>query len=254
MNHEYESGELANLEHKMHKPRSGLWRPLYARIVQSLGAESVAEVGAGSPDLLTALDGVPRRVAIDSGIRWQDDFLSAGIDFQIADLNAAELPRISPVDIVVCTDVLEHLLFPRRVLSWISDSLLQDDGLLITHVPNEFTFRRNMQVMMGRRDAVYFHPDADEDEDPHLRRFTDIGFHRLLERSFKHNRKFSHLVDGRAAQWFRRCGITVPFCFQPGPGYVSTNSDATDRRAREIIASIPSRGVGSGRSEGDRSA
>lgn len=234
--------ELAEREHLAHRPLTGLWRPLYAQIIQELKVDSVAELGAGSPDLLEALEQVSRRVAIDGGTRWREKFLEGGIAFHLIDLNSSVLPALKPFQAVVCTDVLEHLLFPRRVLEWIAQTLLTENGILISHVPNEFTLRRNLGIMTGRRDAVYFHPELDEDADPHLRRFTRIGFQRLLQCSFRHNRSFSELNYSWTARSFARCRFPVPYCLQPGPTYISTNSDEMDLKVRQLLRSIPHRG------------
>ena len=233
--------DLAEVEHQSHRPASGLWRPLYVEMLASLGTQSVLDLGSGSPELLVAMSGVKRRLAIDAGARWADAYRDAGIEFLQVDLNRTPLPKVQPVEAVVCTDVFEHLLFPRRVLEWIADCALVPDGVLVSHVPNEFTPRRTIDVMLGRRDATYFHPHLDEDEDPHLRRFTDIGFRRFLSRSFSYSVPFAGLNSSRVASTLDRCGLPVPFCLQPGPGYISTNSPHSRRRADEVVARIPSR-------------
>ena len=71
------------------------------------------------------------------------------------------------------------------------------DGLFFSHVPNEFNFRRLFKVMFFNKHSVLFH-DQDEQNNPHLRRFTNIGYKEFLEQEFiliEYDRIIQELIE-----------------------------------------------------------
>lgn len=171
---------LAEFNRQVHVPKGiGGWRALYLKLIREIEPGSVLEIGSGDPSFLTAVSNAARRAAIDSGDRFRADFAEAGCDFYSLDLDRDSLPDIGTFDVIVCSDVLEHLVYPKRTLDFVGERL-SPAGVLFSHVPNEFTLRRTVQIMLGRHDAMYFHGDCREWENPHRRRFTDTGFRSLL--------------------------------------------------------------------------
>lgn len=237
-----DSMTLAEFNRKVHVPKGvGGWRALYLKLIGEIDPESVLEVGSGDPAFLRAVSGVARRAAIDSGDRFQAAFEEAGCDFYSLDLDHDSLPDIGTFDVIVCSDVLEHLIYPRRTLDYI-EQRLSPAGVLFSHVPNEFTLGQTVQIMLGRQGAMYFHRDCEEWENPHLRRFTDTGFRSLLGHYFPHSLKLTDLHYKGLSKSLARLGIEPPYCLQKGPTYASTRSEETFQeltRAKRSISAHP---------------
>lgn len=217
----------------------GGWRRLYLSFIEDLAPYAVIELGAGAPEFLDQVDAA-RRIAVDVSGRFADDFRSRGIEFARRDLEQDGLEDLAPVDVAICSDVFEHLINPAVALDRIAD-LMGGHGVLFSHVPNEYRLGHVLKVMLDRRGTVQFHGGA-EWEDPHFRRFSDIGYRQFLSRRFRHNLKLSDLRYGRLARASRMLGLGVPYCLQGGPTYASTNDDAIFARLTELKARRKSRG------------
>jgi len=197
----------------------GGWRALFLKFVIGLRPESVLEAGAGAPDFLANAPAA-RRVALDVGDRYSAAFQAAGIEFLQRDLDR-EGVGAAGFDVVICSDVFEHLLNPAFALASLREAM-SPCGVLLSHVPNEFRLR-TIAVMLGRRPATMFHADAQEWNDPHLRRFTDCGYRAFLQTQFKHNVRLTELrYEGPARLW-RALGQRAPYFLEGGPTYASTN-------------------------------
>jgi hypothetical protein len=90
--------------------------------------------------------------------------------------------------------------------------------------------------MLDRTETVQFHGGAPEWEDPHFRRFSDIGYRQFLSRRSQYNLKLSDLRYGRLARISRALGLGVPYCLQGGPTYASTNDPGIFARLTELKA------------------
>lgn len=210
----------------------GGWRKLYLSFIEDLAPYAVVELGAGAPDFLDKIE-AERRIAVDVGQRFAEVFRSRNIQFACRDLEKDDLDDLGPVDVAICSDVFEHLVNPAAALDRIA-ALLGDHGVLFSHVPNEYRLGHVLKVMLDRGNTVQFHNGATEWEDPHFRRFSDVGYRRFLSRRFQHNLKLSDLRYGRAARLVRRLGLPVPYCLQGGPTYVSTNDPKIFARLQEL--------------------
>lgn len=208
----------------------GVWRRLYLEFLQPEPGRSILEVGAGAPDFLLQVP-AERKVALDIGDRFRRAFEDAGIVFTVRDVETSDLRDLGPFDVVVCSDVFEHLLRPDQALARIADAM-KPDGILFAHVPNEFELGHVLRVMMGRSTALRFHADQDEWNDPHLRRFTPIGFERFLRLRFAHVLPIDDLRDKRWAARLRRITGRVPYALGMGPTFIATNDRASFERMR----------------------
>ena len=202
----------------------GGWRELYLSFLRRLEPASIIDFGCGSPHFLTLLPGIQRRIGLDGSAEFAEAYRNVSVEFYQLDFDHDELPLIDPVQVAICSDVFEHLLFPERTLTKIRH-VLTDDGVLFSHVPNEFTLRKTLRVMLGRETAIYSHPQCSEFDHPHVHRFTKIGYLNFLEREFRHNLYISDLRYGRAARCFKRLGLTVPYALEMGPTFISTNCE-----------------------------
>ena len=88
-------------------------------------------------------------------------------------------------DLIVCKDILEHLLEPLLVLRE-AMRLLRDDGTIIISVPNHFYWPMRLRLLFGKgiiwRGVVTDHGAANHEWDyMHIRFFTYKGFRKFLE-------------------------------------------------------------------------
>lgn len=215
------------------KPLSS-WRKLYLQILEELAPASVVEFGSGHVEFLSRLPRTIRRMGLDANPGYAAVYEAEGIEFAAFDFDAEEPPvEIAGFEVAVCSDVFEHLLYPQTLLGTISRAL-SDDGLLLSHVPNEFRLRNMLPIMRGRAGSVLYHTDNEEWMNPHLRRFTDRGYQRFLGLEFEYHVPLSRLNAPKFERRMRRLGLRVPFGFQGGPTYASTNSRATRDRLEKL--------------------
>lgn len=221
----------------------GKWRRVYLPFITALDAQSVVELGSGDPTFLSALSSSLRRVALDGGDRFRQATVAQGIEFYTFDFDNEPPPvTLEHFDVAVCSDVFEHLLYPERSLDLLS-SMLTPQGVLFSHVPNEFTYKKTLKIMRGQANSIYFHKHCEEWNNPHLRRFTDVGFRRFLARRFTYHLPLTDLQHSRLARLITRLGLRVPYGLEKGPTYASTNSAETFEKLvgikRDIGTFIP---------------
>lgn len=217
----------------------GGWRGLYLRFIDLLAPASIVEFGAGAPDFLARIE-AERRIAVDIGERFSRQFAEHNIEFFHRDLETDAVSDIGQADVAVCSDVFEHLIIPAVALHKIATAL-RPSSVLFSHVPNEFRLGHTVKVMIGRKSSLLFHAASSEWDDPHVRRFTDLGYRAFLAREFKFNLRLTDLRYGRSARWMRRLGLNVPYSLQGGPTYASTNQETTYERLIELKKEIARR-------------
>ncbi|MGI9421018.1 MAG: class I SAM-dependent methyltransferase [Geminicoccaceae bacterium] len=227
---------LAYLDDSHRDGGIGKWRRLYTKLLKQpslAGLDSIVELGAGAPDFLAGLS-MSSRLAVDLGERYRPLYEQAGISFRQADLEQDRLDDVGRFDVAVCSDVFEHLLFPHLVLENIR-SLLTPKGVLLSHVPNEYALKATLAIMAGRREGLYYHQHSNEWEDPHVRRFTDLGYQRFLKLQFRHSIRLTQLGYKGLPKLMARFGVGVPYCLEHGPTYASTNDDETARQLQQAV-------------------
>lgn len=208
----------------------GTWRELYLNFIEELSPSSVIEFGAGDPQFLLRLDNSIHRCAVDYMSRFKAVFDDAGILFHQMDLNSPQVDRINErYDIAICSDVFEHLQNPACCLDLIKETI-GSEGILFSHVPNEFRLRKTAMVMMGLDKAIYNHEQCEEWDHPHLHRFTDIGYLKFLMTGFKYNVKLTYMGYRNFLHLLANLSLPLPFCLQGGPTYASTNSLETKNK------------------------
>lgn len=218
------SEESSYLLRHRRKLKLGCWRALYLLFIQRMDSRILAEFGSGSPEFLALAPAmIAEKHAIDFGAEFQADFARFGAVFHQCDLDQGPPPDLENIEIAVCSDVFEHLRDPLLTLKMIGD-LLAPEGVLFAHVPNEYLWHYVLPIMRGLREGVLYHDGFNEWENPHLHRFTDIGFHRFLRTQFTYNLKITELFYNKWSRRLTRLGIAPPYCMEPGPTYASTNS------------------------------
>jgi SAM-dependent methyltransferase len=233
MNNRMESRNQAQYNVEIHRPKGmGGWRTLYLKFIHQLKPRFIVELGSGAPDFLRAVE-CERKVAIDAGNTWEAEFRKVGAEFVELDLDHDELPSLGSFDVAVCSDVLEHLLFPDRTLGYLH-RLVGESGVLFSHVPNEFSLAKTAKIMLGLSESLYFHRHCEEYNDPHLHRFTRIGFEKFLSRYFKYNLFISDIRFNIAVRLLRFAGVPIPYALQGGPTFISTNNREKFATLRDI--------------------
>ncbi|MGQ3684448.1 MAG: class I SAM-dependent methyltransferase [Candidatus Loosdrechtia sp.] len=223
---------IAEFNVAIHRSKGiGTWRTLYKHFLDKLNIDSIIEVGVGSLDFLKEIS-CCRKVAMDAGNSLKEDFKSMDIEFIQADLDKSELPDPGMFDVAVCSDVFEHLIYPERTLKYIKD-ILKEHGFLFSHVPNEYRFLKTLSIMTGLSEGLYFHKHCEEYNDPHLRRFTKIGFEKFLKREFKYNLFIGDLRYGLVARMFKIFHF-IPYAVEGGPTFISTNDKVVFEQLRKI--------------------
>lgn len=213
----------------------GPWRSLYLQILSHMDATSILEAGAGSPAFLDACQ-IPNKTAVDIEDTHAEAFTSRGIAFRQKNLDFDDLSDLGAFSVIVCSDVFEHLQHPLLALTHLHGILLPE-GLLFSHVPNEFALKKMIKIMLGKKTSVNFHTKnlPDEWNDPHIRRFTDIGYKKLLEQKFEHNIKITQFRYSRFTSFLHKLTMKIPYTLEKGPTYISTNSDSMAKKIRGIL-------------------
>ncbi|MEM2351596.1 MAG: class I SAM-dependent methyltransferase [Thermoproteota archaeon] len=147
----------------------------------------ILNLGCGTANDTWWLAGLNKVVGLDyvqSGLRVAQRHGVAGV---IGDLNLSPiLPFKDGVfDIVVCKDILEHVLEPVSVLLEVR-RVLKDNGYVVISVPNHFYLPMRIRIMMGKgllwKSIGSDHSrHYDEWNYMHIRFFTYKGFRRFLQ-------------------------------------------------------------------------
>ena len=120
---------------------------------------------------------------------WAVDFDKEALDFLAdkynvktvyQDLNAENwsLPD-NYFDVVVFSEVLEHLYYPTRVLEKLSKILKKDSGILLGSVPNAFSLKNRLRLLLAKKKGTPL-------EDPtHINHFLYSELLTMLKKDFK---------------------------------------------------------------------
>lgn len=100
-----------------------------------------------------------------------------GIEIHLVDLNGI-WPDVGQFDVVVMTEVLEHLYFPEKVLEKVT-SVLKPNGKFVGSVPNAFSLKNRIRLLFAKKQYSSF-------GDPtHINHFTHQELKELLQKHFK---------------------------------------------------------------------
>ena len=223
---------LSEFQNQIHVQKSDKWRNLYIQILKEYNLSNVLEIGAGTPDFLLKLN-ADSKFALDGGDKYKESFEENNIKFIKIDLDHDNYPEINNMDLIVSSDVFEHLIYPKRTLEFIFNSL-NEKGILISHVPNEFYITSLIKVLLGYKKSNFFHNDISEFENPHIRRFTKMGYLEFLKTKFKYNLYISDFYYNNLSKLFNFLKIRVPYMIEPGPTYISTNNLDVFNKFNEI--------------------
>ncbi|HOJ31918.1 MAG TPA: class I SAM-dependent methyltransferase [Candidatus Hydrogenedentes bacterium] len=118
-------------------------------ISQEESGKTILDLGCGPGTQISYL--APRNfvVGTDAGFRMLQQARSAGLAPCRADFEQPFLPfREDSFDIVVCTDVIEHVRYPLHLLKEIH-RILKPDGAAILSVPNQYNVEHRLKILFG---------------------------------------------------------------------------------------------------------
>ena len=164
------------------------FQPIWDEVCKQVSFKTLLDVGCGNGLFSAALKPKVgcKLIGIDGSQYALDHAKQAGFDETclVSNLNEDRLPLTdASVDMVVCKDVLEHLLHPEFIVSEIR-RILQDNGHTLIHVPNHFSLRgRIFFLFTNNIDTFDFFEKSDRWNYPHIRFFSFPSLVRLLEKS-----------------------------------------------------------------------
>lgn len=82
-------------------------------------------------------------------------------------------------DVVIATDIFEHLFSPQATLKEIK-RVLKKDGFAVLSVPNHLFWRMRLKILKGGDLVLPFHRKSKQWDYFHIRFFTSTGFEELL--------------------------------------------------------------------------
>jgi len=113
---------------------------------------------------------------------------ASNLDFdeiiKVSDFTQDTIPiESSSFDLVICKDVLEHLIDPLFLTCEIA-RILKTDGYFLVHVPNHFPFWGRLKFLFKNDiDTFSYFPDSSRYDFPHIRFFTLASMEDLLNLS-----------------------------------------------------------------------
>ena len=108
--------------------------------------------------------------------------LEKGVKVHLLDLNNInQLPfKDNSFDIVIATDILEHLFDPMKILIEMR-RILKESGFGIISVPNHFFWKMRLRILFGGDIILPFHSEAEQWDYFHIRFFNSKGFEKMLQ-------------------------------------------------------------------------
>lgn len=145
-----------------------------------LSGKKILELGCGFGHNLALFASDNQVRGIESNPEIAAKTAARGIETLNHDLDAGLPDPDESWDVVICLDVLEHLLRLLECAREIS-RVLKPGGIAILNVPNHFDLKGRFRILFGSDlDVHRFFPDSHEWDNPHIRFFTYRGFRNML--------------------------------------------------------------------------
>jgi SAM-dependent methyltransferase len=174
------SKELLEVEYELRRPIRDALRLL--KHSHAVCQQDVAELGSGLGFNLEVFAADSRVVGIEGLSAAAESATSRGIRTIVADLANTVPLESERYDLVLCIDVLEHLLDPAHCLEE-AHRILKPGGLLAVNVPNHFALSGRLRILLGSGiDSIKFFPQHADWNYPHVRFFRHSSIVELLHR------------------------------------------------------------------------
>lgn len=120
-----------------------------SRLLANVSRKNVLDIGCGLGSCMRLLrNRGAKTVGLDINIRGKKLF---GLDIRKFDLNFGPLPfRNKTFDIIICTEVLEHVFYPHFILQEIK-RMLKDKGTAIISFPNAYHIKNRIMFLFGKK-------------------------------------------------------------------------------------------------------
>jgi len=165
--------------------------PVLNEVLSSIKTPSIiCDIGCGNGIFSAALKkNDSSLIGIDGSEYALKKALEIGFDqvHLVKDLSLDILPINSQYsDLVICKDLLEHLLFPEHLISEIN-RITSPGGYLLLHVPNHFPIIGRLRMLFTNKiDTFNYFPNSDRWNFPHIRFFDKESLIKLaLKYEFK---------------------------------------------------------------------
>lgn len=150
-------------------------------------SDSVLDLGCGEGYLLRLLPKAKQIKGIDISrvaLKRAESLISKyGIDATLEFGNAQDLKINEKFDKIMCSEMLEHVPDPRRVIKNIH-AILEDDGLLVVSVPDEKRIKGIMSLLKSLGILRFLHAARKQkDYDWHLHE-ASVQFLRKISRGY----------------------------------------------------------------------
>ena len=160
--------------------------PVLDRTFNQIKVRSVCDIGCGNGvftgDIKYRVD--CRLIGVDSNKYALEQANKLDFDelIQVDDFTKDRLPiEDSSVDLVICKDVLEHLIDPLFLMNEIF-RILKPGGHFLVHVPNHFPIIGRLKFLIKNDlDTFSYFPSADRYDFPHIRFFTLHSMVKMLD-------------------------------------------------------------------------
>ncbi len=162
--------------------------PILDYVFDQIKATNVCDIGCGNGvftgDLKQKID--CNLIGVDSNKYALDQASKLDFDklIQVEDFTKDKLPIDSAsVDLVICKDVLEHLIDPIFLTNEIY-RILKPNGYFLVHVPNHFPIWGRLKFLLTNNiDTFSYFPESSRYDFPHIRFFTLSSMRDLLNLS-----------------------------------------------------------------------
>ncbi len=160
--------------------------PVLDHILNKKEAKKICDIGCGNGIFTAAIkDRIEcKLIGIDSSDYGLKKAKVIGFDevIKISDFSSETLPIDSnSQDLVICKDVLEHLIDPFFLVQEIS-RVLKNGGLALLHVPNHFPIWGRIKFLFTNDiDTFSYFPNSERFDFPHIRFFTTKSIINLIK-------------------------------------------------------------------------
>jgi 2-polyprenyl-3-methyl-5-hydroxy-6-metoxy-1,4-benzoquinol methylase len=168
-------------------PEINYFTPIIKEVFQNIKTpKSVCDLGCGNGLFSIAIQNEYgcELVGVDGNSYALEQAKKRGIQnlHKIDDFCTDTMPFVNNrFDLVICKDVLEHLLKPEFLVAEMT-RITKPNGYALIHVPNHFPISSRFKFLFNANiDTFGFFPGSDRWNFPHIRFFTKESLLKLLE-------------------------------------------------------------------------